>query len=66
VRRSSSVGGARVVAFVVPDGAPPTLDDLRTFCGERLARHKAPRELVLLERLPRTALGKVARAHLPS
>ena len=56
--------GARVVAYVVPDGHPPTLHDLRAQCRELLAPHKAPRELVLVEQLPRTALGKIARARL--
>lgn len=58
--------GQRVVAFVVPTdaGAPPSLDELREFATTRIGRHKAPRELVLVEELPRTIFGKLRRAHL--
>ncbi len=55
--------GERVVAHVVPSDPddPPTLQDLRSFLSPRLAKHKAPRELVLVPRLPRTSSGKVRR-----
>jgi len=55
--------GERVVAFVVPvdPARPPTLDGLRGFALHRLAAAKAPRQLVLVERVPRTPSGKVLR-----
>jgi len=58
--------GEHVVAFVVPAriGAAPTLEELRDHAADRIARFKAPRELVLLPELPRTASGKVRRAEL--
>jgi O-succinylbenzoic acid--CoA ligase len=59
--------GQRVVAFVVPDSSgPPALDALRSAVKEALAAHAAPRELVLIDEVPRTALGKVRRAALPA
>jgi o-succinylbenzoate---CoA ligase len=65
--RSDPEWGERVAIWVVPVDPrdPPTLDDLRTFSTQTLARHKAPRELVLVEALPRTSSGKVRRADLP-
>lgn len=59
--------GERVVAFVVPADpqAPPTLDELRAHARARGPAAAAPRELVLVDALPRTALGKVARERLP-
>jgi O-succinylbenzoic acid--CoA ligase len=64
--RPDSSWGQRVVAAVVPRdrGAPPTLEALRDHIGALLGRHQAPRELLLVETLPRTTLGKVRRAGL--
>ena len=55
--------GQRVVAWVVPtaDGDAFTLIDLRSHVGESLPMFCAPKELRLVESLPRTALGKVQR-----
>jgi acyl-CoA synthetase (AMP-forming)/AMP-acid ligase II len=49
--------GEVVCAVVVPSDAasPPVLDDLRAHCGARLARHKQPRRLVVLDAIPRTS-----------
>jgi o-succinylbenzoate---CoA ligase len=64
--RTDPEWGQHVVAFVVPRDptTPPSLDELRDHVGARIARFKAPRELVLLDALPRTASGKVRRAAL--
>lgn len=66
VGRTDPEWGQRIVAFVVPRDptTPPSLDELRDHVGARIARFKAPRELVLLDALPRTASGKVRRAAL--
>jgi acyl-CoA synthetase (AMP-forming)/AMP-acid ligase II len=58
--------GMRVVAYVVPepDLAPPTTQELRDFASDRIARFKAPRDVVLVESLPRTASGKLRRSDL--
>ncbi|MGH9300758.1 MAG: AMP-binding enzyme, partial [Acidimicrobiales bacterium] len=58
--------GERVVAWVVPTGPgqAPTLDELRDLARQHLPVWAAPKELVLVDRLPRTALGKVARRAL--
>ena len=59
--------GERVTVWVVPvdAGDPPTLEDLRAFVADGLPAYAAPRKLVLVEGLPRTASGKVRRADLP-
>jgi O-succinylbenzoic acid--CoA ligase len=59
--------GQRVVAWIVPSdpAAPPSLADLRAVVTEQLAPYAAPRQLVVLDRLPRTAIGKVWRDRLP-
>jgi O-succinylbenzoic acid--CoA ligase len=61
--RPDATWGQRVVAAVVPrdPAAPPTLEALREHVGALLGRHRAPRELVMVAELPRTALGKLRR-----
>jgi O-succinylbenzoic acid--CoA ligase len=58
--------GSRVIAFVVPAviDDPPSLDELRAYGTERLARFKLPRELSLVAEIPRTGTGKVRRSAL--
>ena len=55
--------GQRVVARVVPRrrSAPPTLEALRDHAASTITRHKLPRELILVDHLDRSALGKVRR-----
>jgi o-succinylbenzoate---CoA ligase len=64
--RSDPEWGQRVVAFVVPrpGWTVPTLADLRAAAKELLPAFAAPRELVVVAAIPRTSLGKVARATL--
>jgi len=63
--RDDEEWGQRVVAFVVPSAeGPPSLDALRSAVKDVLAAHAAPRELVLVDAIPRTALGKVRRSEL--
>jgi len=58
--------GERVVAVVVPVEAdrPPSLDEVRDHVRAHLPAYAAPRELVLTDALPRSALGKIRRADL--
>jgi O-succinylbenzoic acid--CoA ligase len=58
--------GHRVVAVVAPvdPDDPPTLEELRDHARATLPGPALPRELRLVDRLARTALGKVVRPHL--
>ncbi len=60
--------GQRLRAFVVAtrDGEVPSEDDLKAYVRAKLARYKAPREIVFLEQLPRNATGKVLKRELAS
>jgi fatty-acyl-CoA synthase len=54
-------------AFVVlRPGSTITLEELRDYCGARLARYKSPRSLVILDHLPRNTTGKVSKPALRS
>jgi O-succinylbenzoic acid--CoA ligase len=65
-KRPDAEWGERVVAWVVPTdpATPPLLGELRTLAAETLAPWAAPKELVVTDRLPRTAIGKVRRRQL--
>jgi acyl-CoA synthetase (AMP-forming)/AMP-acid ligase II len=61
------VTGERVCAVVVAEDQqrPPTLDDVCAhLTGRGLNRRKLPERLVLLDELPRNAMGKVGKAAL--
>jgi O-succinylbenzoic acid--CoA ligase len=66
VGRPDPEWGHRVVAVVVPvdPGAPPTLDGLRDLVRTQLPRAAAPKDLELVDSLPRTGLGKIRRSLL--
>ena len=55
--------GERVTAFVVPTTASeiPSLGQLRAALAPHLAPHELPRELWVIEQLPRTPGGKIDR-----
>jgi acyl-CoA synthetase (AMP-forming)/AMP-acid ligase II len=63
-KRSDPEWGERVVAWVVPTDDAPSLDELRQIVAEGIAPWAAPKELVLVDDLPRTAAGKVRRRAL--
>ena len=63
-RRTDPEWGERVVAFIVPSGEAPTLDEVRGIVSEALGRFAAPREIELVDHLPRTAIGKLRRSAL--
>ena len=56
--------GQRVVAFIEVDADPPSLAELRDAVKAELPAYAAPKEVVVVTSLPRTALGKVQRALL--
>jgi o-succinylbenzoate---CoA ligase len=59
--------GQEVVAWIVParPDERPELAELRAWTIDRLAPFKAPRDLVVLPEIPRTASGKIRRSALP-
>jgi acyl-CoA ligase (AMP-forming) (exosortase A-associated) len=52
--------GQTVKAFVVQrEGTPFSSEDLLVFCGERMPRHMIPKDVEILDCLPKTSSGKV-------
>lgn len=56
--------GEQVVAFIVPRGDAPSVDDLLTFCRQQLTAYKVPKKIVFRQSLPKTPVGKVLRRAL--
>ena len=66
VGRDDGAGGTRLVAYVVPAGAPaPPPPTLRRFLQERLPDYMLPAAFVSLDALPVTPSGKIDRGQLP-
>jgi O-succinylbenzoic acid--CoA ligase len=65
-KRPDPEWGERVVAWVVPvdPAAPPALEELRSRVEAELSPWAAPKEVVVVDHLPRTATGKVRRDSL--
>jgi malonyl-CoA/methylmalonyl-CoA synthetase len=53
-----------VAALVVREGASLDTKSLRAWGKERLATYKVPQEVILLQELPRNAMGKVSQPDL--
>jgi long-chain acyl-CoA synthetase len=71
VREAAVIGrpdarlGEEVVAFIaLKKGTPATPGEVISFCKERLAAYKYPREVVVLDELPKGGTGKVLKAEL--
>jgi malonyl-CoA/methylmalonyl-CoA synthetase len=56
--------GERVVAWVVPAGAPPSAEELADHVARLLTPHKRPRVVRFLDALPRNEMGKVVKRAL--
>jgi crotonobetaine/carnitine-CoA ligase len=51
------------VAFVVASdaAAPPDIEALHAWCSQRLTKAKRPRDITLVDQLPRTSVGKIRK-----
>src|ERR1700758_2668230 len=57
--------GQRLAAFVVLEpGSSATVDTLKQHVRDNLANYKVPREIIVLEELPRGSTGKILRSEL--
>jgi long-chain acyl-CoA synthetase len=57
--------GETIKAFVVPrEGEVLTAEEVISFCREKLAAYKAPKQVEFVEDLPKSTVGKVLRRRL--
>jgi amino acid adenylation domain-containing protein len=66
VAREDQRGDQRLVAYLVPAGAPPAAGELRTRLGDRLPDFMVPSAFVVLDAFPLTSTGKLDRLALPA
>jgi acyl-CoA synthetase (AMP-forming)/AMP-acid ligase II len=70
VREAAVVGvadermGQRLIAYVVRGSGSVTEDELKSLVKDKLARHKAPRNVYFIDELPRNETGKVEKRQL--
>jgi acyl carrier protein len=64
--REDQRGDQRLVAYLVPAGAPPTTGELRNRLGDRLPDFMVPSAFVVLDAFPLTSTGKLDRLALPA
>lgn len=57
-------GEVGLIVVVLNKGQSATEEELRAFCGERLARYKIPKRVVFTDALPYSPYGKVMKAKL--
>lgn len=58
------VFGEALLAVVVPVSDPPSLDELIEHCRPHIGGYKIPRRMTVVDRLPRSAVGKVLKTDL--
>ncbi|KAJ2255949.1 hypothetical protein GGH98_001786 [Coemansia sp. RSA 454] len=56
---SEEWGEAVAAAVVIQPGASLTIDELKPWCYQRMARYKTPKLLRVVEALPRNLMGKL-------
>ena len=65
VSKADEKRGEVPIAFVSPaNGATLDPNEILRFCRDRLADYKIPREIRVVDALPRTATGKIAKVEL--
>ena len=63
--RTCPTRGEEIVAFVQPEeGTAPEATALRAWCKDKLAGYKIPREVRVIDALPRNPTGKIMRREL--
>jgi long-chain acyl-CoA synthetase len=56
--------GEALLAVIVPADEPPSIEQLIEHCRPHIGGYKIPRKMIVLEQLPRSAVGKVLKAEL--
>ena len=60
----SEKSGEAVRLFAVKSDESVTEDDVRNFCRERLSGYKVPKQVLFIDELPKSSVGKILRREL--
>jgi len=60
----SAKSGETVKAVIVRKDPALTADDVKKYCRTQLTGYKMPREIIFVDSLPKTAVGKILRREL--
>jgi acyl carrier protein len=66
VTREDTPGEKRLIAYVVTDGQPLTVEQLRGYLKEKLPAYMIPSVFLVLKNFPLTPSGKIDRKALPA
>lgn len=70
IREAAVVGvpddyrGELLVAYVVAQGEPPSVEDLMAYVADHLVKYKWPARVVWMSELPKTSVGKVDKKRI--
>ncbi len=56
--------GEEIAAFIVLREETVDLDDIKDWCAQQLTRYKLPREIIPIDELPKSGVGKVLKKEL--
>ncbi|HEY6121541.1 MAG TPA: amino acid adenylation domain-containing protein [Pyrinomonadaceae bacterium] len=65
IARDDGRGGKQLVAYLVAEATPPTINEVRSFLRRKLPDYMVPSAFVMLDSLPLNSSGKVDRLALP-
>ena len=54
-------GEEAMACIILREGSSATVEEIRNFCIERLARHKVPRYIEFVDSFPMNAAGKIQK-----
>lgn len=66
VRSHGSKTAEIVAAYIVPGSTELTIAEILKHCRENLTAYKVPKKIIFVSTLPKSAVGKVLRRHLPA
>ena len=65
VARENNANNLRLVGYVVAEEQGITVEELRRYLAERLPAYMQPSNIIIIDEMPKTPIGKIDRRRLP-